>query len=278
MQSMCRGRCGIATGLRACMISLMIAHKWMLPSLFTALAGSIAGRLLPAQCCICRAQVMDLDAMCPACWNRLQFIDKPCCERSGVPLPYDTGPGTVSPAALRDPPDWNRARAAVVFDDHSRRLVHALKYHDRHEVALMMARMMARAGTELLGDANLLVPVPLYRWRLWTRRFNQSALLAQKIAIAGNAEYRPDILLRHKPTRAQVGLDHAARRRNVNGAFIVEEARRPDLAGRNAVLIDDVITTGATAGACARALTRAGAARVDVLTFALVQTPARSHI
>ena len=216
--------------------------------------------------------------MCPACWGRLQFITAPCCEHSGVPLAYDTGPGTVAPAALRDPPVWARARAAVVFDDHSRQLVHALKYRDRHEVALMMARMMTHAGGALLDDCHWVVPVPLYRWRLWSRRFNQSALLAQKIAQATPGAYRSDLLVRHRPTRAQVGLDHAARRRNVSGAFVVDTDQLTEVSGRKVVLIDDVITTGATAGACVRALKKAGAVRVDVLSFALVINSARSHI
>ncbi len=256
----------------------MIAHRQTFPAGLAAVLGTLRDEVLPAQCFVCRERVMDSHAMCAGCWNRLQFIAAPCCERSGVPLAYDTGPGTVAPAALHDPPVWDRARAAVVFDDHSRRLVHALKYGDRHEVALMMARMMAHAGEALLGDCHWVIPVPLYRWRLWSRRFNQSALLAQRIAQSTAGAYRHDLLVRHRPTKAQVGLDHVARKRNVNGAFVVDEDLRIEVADRNIVLVDDVITTGATASACARALKKAGAARVDVLSFALVLNPAHAHI
>jgi ComF family protein len=234
--------------------------------------------LLPPQCALCHTRLFDSHTLCADCWSRLTFIDHPCCNVSGVPLPYDNGTEAVSPAALTRPPPWQRARAATVFDEHSRQLVHALKYRDRHEVGPLMARLMARAGHDLLRDADWLIPVPLYRWRLWSRRFNQSALLAQHIARATPATYRPDVLFRRRATRAQVGLDHAARRRNVRGAFAVDLDAAPDIAGRNIVLIDDVITTGATAAACAKALSKAGAARIDVIVFALVFNPSRNHI
>ena len=251
------------------------------PAVLSGLGGvakSLLDHVLPPQCALCRNRVADTHTLCADCWSRMTFIDDPCCDVSGVPLPYDSGAGTISPAALTRPPPWDRARAATVFDEQSRQLVHALKYRDRHEAALLMARLMARAGRELLREADWLIPVPLYRWRLWSRRFNQSALLAQHVARATIMPYRPDVLLRRRATRAQVGLDHAARRRNVRNAFAVDLEAAPDIAGRRIVLIDDVITTGATAGACTKALKKAGASGVDVLVFALVFNPSRDHI
>ena len=241
-------------------------------------ASVIANRLLPAQCGMCRSRVMDYHTLCANCWSKLEFIAPPRCERSGVPLPFDTGSGAVAPAALADPPVWDRARAVALFDEHSSQLVHALKYRDRQDVAIMMARLMANAGSDILKGCDWVVPVPLYRWRLWSRRFNQAALLAHKIAGHTQASYQPGVLARPTQTRSQVGLDHAARWRNVKNAFAIDPANAADLAGRRIVLIDDVITTGATAGACAIALKKAGAGRVDVLAFALVQNPFKAHI
>lgn len=141
-----------------------------------------------------------------------------------------------------------------------------------------MSRMMARAGRELLADADLVIPVPLHRFRLWQRRFNQSSYLAQRLAGDQGKAWRSDLLIRIKATRPQVGLDSAARRKNLKGAFRVGAELQALVAGRKILLVDDVLTTGATAGACALALKQAGAAQVDVLVFALVLEPVRLHI
>lgn len=200
------------------------------------------------------------------------------CARMGTPFPYDQGSEMVSAAALADPPPWDRARAALLFDDVARGLIHALKYRDRHEAAAVMARLMWRAGSELLADTPIIVPVPLHRLRLWTRRYNQSALLAREVSRLSGAPLRPGLLKRHRATRSQAGLGEKERRRNVGQAFAVPDEGRATVRGRNIVVVDDVLTTGATAGACARALKVAGARRVDVLTFALVPQPKRLHI
>jgi len=234
--------------------------------------------LAPPHCPICRKPVGEASSLCPDCWNALRFIEEPCCPRLGIPFPFDPGPGQVSAAALADPPAWARARAAVAYDDASKPIVHALKYRDRHEAALLMARLMARAGARLLPDAELVIPVPLHRFRLWQRRFNQSALLAQRLCADRPDRFQPLYLARSRSTRPQVGLDHEARRKNVHNAFMVPAAYQRKVAGRHILLIDDVMTTGATASACTRALQQAGASDVDILTFALVLEPRRLHI
>jgi ComF family protein len=232
---------------------------------------------LPPLCLSCRTLVGS-DGLCPDCWARLAFITRPYCERLGIPFTYDPGPGILSMQAIADPPAYRRARAAVRYDEVARTLVHAFKYGDRLDLGPTLGRWMAAAGRELTAEADALIPVPLHWRRLWARRFNQAALLAQ---IVGTASARPSItgaLKRVKSTRHQVGLTASERAANVQGAFRVPPVARADIVGRRLVLVDDVLTSGATLDACARALLRAGAADVDVLVFARVVDPARGSL
>ena len=175
----------------------------------------------------------------------------------------------LSPQAMADPPVYARARAVARFEDGpARALVHRLKYSDRAEIARPLALWMARAGAEILADADLVAPVPLHRLRLMRRRFNQAALLAREVARAAGKRCDLDALLRVKATASQVGLSRAQRADNVQGAFKASEGAA--VKGLNVVLVDDVLTSGATANAASRALLRAGAKRVDVLVFARV--------
>jgi ComF family protein len=217
-------------------------------------------------------------ALCAACWGKLHFIAPPYCERLGIPFAYDPGPGVLSMQAIADPPAYQRARAAVRYDEVSRTLVHALKYSDRLDLAPTMGRWMARAGRELLREADALLPVPLHWRRLWTRRYNQSALLAQSIAAESGVPVADGALARVKATAQQVGLTQTQRAENVQGAFQVSPAGKAIVTGRRLVLIDDVLTSGATADACARALLRGGAQTVDVLVFARVVDAIRAPI
>jgi ComF family protein len=157
-----------------------------------------------------------------------------------------------------------------------RRLVHGLKYADRHDGVRLLGRWLASAGAELLPHADVLVPVPLHPWRLWQRRFNQSALLAQALARQTGHPVTANVLIRVRRTASQVGLSPDQRRRNVEGAFRIRATPHRTVDGRSVVLVDDVRTTGATVEACARALRRAGARRVDVLTLSLVADAANA--
>ena len=180
--------------------------------------------------------------------------------------------------AIANPPAYDRARAAVRYDDVARTLVQSFKYGDRLDLAPMMGRWMARAGRELLVDADALVPVPLHWRRQWSRRFNQSAALAGAISVLCDVPVVHAGLKRMRATPQQVGRSKTERADNVQGAFSVPSEHKADIAGRSVVLIDDVLTSGATVDACARALLRAGAAHVDVLVFARVVAPARTPI
>ena len=232
----------------------------------------------PPRCLTCSANVTEGAALCVPCWQKLAHISPPVCDALGTPFAYDEGEGALSPAAIADPPVWSRGRAAVAFDDASRELVHQLKYGDRQEAGLLMARMMAAAGRELLAECELIIPVPLHRFRLWQRRFNQAAFLALRLSEASGKPCFTDVLLRTQPTRSQVGLDAEARRKNVRRAFLIDTDGRSRIDGKRVLLVDDVRTTGATAAACAETLLKAGASAVDVLSFALVLEPARLHI
>jgi ComF family protein len=242
-----------------------------------ATLGLVVDVALPQLCASCREPVGDA-GVCATCWSKLSFIAPPYCERLGIPFVYDPGPGILSMEAIADPPAYHRARAAVRYDDVARTLVHALKYGDRLDLAPTMGRWMATAGKPLLSHADALVPVPLHWRRQWTRRFNQSALLAEVVAKAANVPVSYRALKRVKATPQQVGLSAAARAQNVQGAFRVPPDGKAEVAGRRLILLDDVLTSGATMDACARALLRAGAAQVDALVFARVVAGARNPI
>jgi ComF family protein len=232
---------------------------------------------LPTLCVACRDPV-DGEGVCANCWAKLSFIAPPFCPRLGIPFVYDPGPDMLSMEAIANPPAYARARAAVRYDDVARTLVHALKYQDRTDLAPAMGRWMARAGHELFGDADVLIPVPLHWRRGWRRRYNQSGVLARVIEAASGVKVVAEALRRIRPTEQQIGLSRPERASNVQGAFKVAPDRQAAIAGRRVVLIDDVLTSGATVDACARALLRAKAAAVDVLVFARVVDGPRTPI
>ncbi len=233
---------------------------------------------LPPLCPSCRDPVGDGGGLCATCWSKLSPIERPFCEKLGIPFTYDPGPGVYSMQAIADPPAYARARAAVRYDEIARTIVHALKYGDRLDLAPVMARWMSRAGAELVSDADLIMPVPLHWRRMWARRFNQSATLCQLLSRASGVSTNFTALKRVKATPQQVGLSKSERAINVQGAFRVDAAGRAEIAGRHILLVDDVLTSGATVDACARALLRAGARQVDVLVFARVVDLARTPI
>jgi ComF family protein len=236
--------------------------------------AACADLIVPPSCLVCRTRVGDHHLLCAACWREVHFIRPPLCDVLGIPLPFDTGGRTLSAAAVAHPPAYNRARAVAHHSGAMRTLVHQLKYADRHDARTLLGRWLAEAGRELLPGTDVIVPVPLSRLRLLQRQFNQAALLAGELAQRAGVPMHPLLLQRVRSTRSQVGMTREQRRRNVAGAFRVPEHRRDAVRGRNVLLIDDVVTTGATVEACARTLRRAGAARVDVLALALVTNEA----
>ena len=209
-------------------------------------------------------------ALCPECWSSVQFIERPYCEITGVPFDHDRGEGLVSPQAIAHPPPYARARAVVLHDGVARKIVHGLKYSDRADLAAMMAAWMIRAGRDVVDDSDVIIAVPLHRGRLFTRRYNQSAELARSLARLSGKPFLPGVMRRVRATRQQVGLGLKARQDNVRGAFSMEPEQVQRFLGLKVLLVDDVLTTGSTVEAATRALLRAGAGQVNVLTFARV--------
>ena len=240
-----------------------------LAALWTLAGRAALDFLFPPTCLACRAAVAEADALCGACWRGMRFIERPFCDRLGTPFEYEMGEGVVSAKAVDDPPVFARARAVVCFEEGpARSLVHRLKYSDRMELARPMGRWMARAGRDILAEADVLAPVPLHVTRLWRRQFNQAAALARIVSRACGKPMDLGLVERARATRSQVGLTRAERAANLQGAFRCPEAAA--IRGRRIVLVDDVLTSGATANAASRALLKAGASAVDVLVFARV--------
>jgi ComF family protein len=240
------------------------------PAILGDLAAGLRNVLLPPACLGCHEVTGQQGSLCPKCWNRVRFIERPYCEALGTPFSVDHGDGALSGDAIADPPPFRRLRAVAAYGDVSRKLVQSLKYNDRTDLAPWMAAWMKRAGQELLADADVIVPVPLHPVRYLTRRFNQSAELSRQLAAMSDVPFDPSILLRTRRTRQQVGLAVNERLDNVRGAFAVPEEMRIRLAGKCVLLVDDVYTTGATVKAAAKVLMKAGAAAVDALVFARV--------
>ena len=235
-----------------------------------SLLARVADLIVPPCCLVCRTPLGAHHLLCAPCWREVHFIRAPLCDVLGIPLPFDTGERMLSAAAVAHPPAYDRARAVAHFSGSMRTLVHQFKYADRHDARTLYGRWLAEAGHSLTQGIDVVVPVPLSRWRLLSRRFNQAAILAQELSRRTGLAVDVGLLRRRRFTRSQVGLTRDERRRNLAGAFVVPRQRRASVHGRNVLLIDDVITTGATVEACARVLKRAGAAHVDVLALALV--------
>ncbi len=233
---------------------------------FRRIGRALIDGVLPPRCLACGTVVDEPDALCGQCWAAMSFFAPPWCAVCGLPFPHPMGEGALCAECARQRASWDRARAVLRYDKHSRQLVLALKRGDRTHLANALGRWMRRAGGEILDRADLIVPVPLHWTRLFARRYNQAGLLAHAIHAAGGPPVAPDWLIRRRRTPSQGRLGAVARTRNVRGAFVLRPGR--SVKGKRLVIIDDVLTTGATVEECARVLRREGAAFVGVLTLA----------
>lgn len=226
---------------------------------------------LPPRCPGCGAVTAEPHRFCLGCWSQLVFLGDPCCARCALPFDYEAGGEALCGACLAHPPRYDRLRAAVAYGDIPRAVALKLKYGGRPGMAETVARFMARHV--VAHDDAILVPVPLHRWRIWRRGYNQAALIATALARRTGLEARLDLVARIRRTPPLRQMSPRERRDALRGAFRVPPHRKADVKGRAFILVDDVYTSGATANGCARALRRAGAARVDVLCWARVVKP-----
>lgn len=236
-------------------------------------AHGVVTYALPPRCPGCGVIVGDDRQFCLTCWQSLDFLSGPACASCSIPIaPLVPDAAMRCGACLADPPPFDGAPAALGYGPVARRVALRLKYARRLGHARLMAELMARPLEQLVGSggAPVLIPVPLHRWRLWSRGFNQAALVARHLAADGRAEVADDLLLRARATPSLRGLGRKARAQAVQGAFALAADARARAAGRHLILVDDVHASGATLRACARLLGRSGAARVSALTFARV--------
>lgn len=226
--------------------------------------------LFPPCCLACDMPIIDADGLCPNCWGKLRFISKPYCPVLGVPFAADIGASVLSAQAIANPPPFARSRSAVIYDDLARQLVSQFKYGDRLELAKICARLMVGAGQDYWGEKCVFVPVPLHWRRRLARRYNQSQLLADQLGVQTGFPVYRDWVQRKRPTRQQVGLSSKDREQNVRGAFVVAERFLEQYEGQHIVIVDDVVTTGATVDAIARCFKKQYRDKVNVLSFARV--------
>lgn len=245
---------------------------------FRSVLGRTLDFVVPPSCPICRTVVQDDGGLCGSCWRQVPWIEDPVCDRLGLPLAYDLGPGAVSAEALANPPQFDRLRAACTYEGVAPRLVHALKFSDQRQLAESIGAMMARAGRHLMTEKDVvLLPVPLHPLRRMQRRYNQSALLARAIGSITGIPVLYNAAKRVKRTRQQISLSRGERMRNLQGAFVVTAQGQSALAGKRVVLVDDVHTTGATLNALTQVIQNLpGPVRtqgVDALVFSTAIVP-----
>jgi len=232
--------------------------------------------VFPPRCPLCGEGLSAQTGLCASCWNELAIPGEPACGSCGRPFSDTVPDGAICAACMAEPPRHDGIAAGTLYNDASRRLVLSFKHGNRIALAPMMARLMA-AKLGFVDDGWLIVPVPLHRWRLWRRGFNQAAVLAQEIARQRGARLLVDALERRKATPVLGGLGRKARARALAGAIAVHRRRRDRVKGASIVLVDDVLTSGATSTACVAALKRAGAERVVIACFARVLDEALPH-
>ena len=234
----------------------------------SGIARLVLDVIYPPECPSCRVPVETMHNLCAACFAKLRMITKPMCACCGIPFAVPTGEDGKCPECLLEPPMFDRARSVMVYDGVSAPLVSALKFHDQWAGLTRYASMLCATGSELLAQADIIAPIPLHWRRLWWRKYNQSALLAYGISREKGIPCLPDLLWRTRYTKPQMRLKRSDRGKNVRNVFAVTEKFCTAIAGKNILIIDDVVTTGATVDACAKVLKKAGAAKVNVLTLA----------
>lgn len=224
--------------------------------------------VFPPQCPICKTRVQNVNSLCNDCFSNIRFISKPYCEKCGRPFEFQINEELWCGVCLTKKQVFYKARAAFKYDDFSKRLILPFKHSDHIELTALLTNFLYQAGTDLFGEIDILIPVPLHRYRLMKRKYNQAALLAKTLSIRIKKPFAAGVLLRVKHTQSQGHMKKSERKQNVSKAFHVKNNLK--IAGKHVLLIDDVMTSGATLNECAKALKKAGASKVSYLTLARV--------
>jgi ComF family protein len=224
--------------------------------------------IFPPRCLLCHSLVSEIGALCASCWQKMTFNTPPHCAICSEPFPYEAGEAALCGNCIAKPPSFAKLHTVFHYDEHSKTLIHNLKYGDKTHTARYFGTWMARVGQPSLAQADMLVPVPLHKFRLLRRHFNQAALLAREIGCISGVPVYPQLLLRTRHTPPQAGLSSKERIRNVRGVFKLHPNYATLVKDKHIILIDDVMTTGATLSACAKIVLKAGASKVSILTLA----------
>lgn len=238
-----------------------------------SLLSQAVDTVLPPRCIVTGEPVEQQGMVNPAAWGLLDFVTDPFCKTCGIPFEYEFDGGSTCAECIDHPPPFETARAALRYNDSSRSIILSFKHADKTHLVRAFVPWLRRVGSDMLSDADILMPVPLHRWRLIGRRYNQAALIAQALSKATGIPSALDALVRTRATPSQGRLTFKERQRNVRRAFAMNPACVNDVKGKSVVLVDDVYTTGATVKECTKVLLKAGAARVDILTLARVVRP-----
>lgn len=240
------------------------------PALSSNPASKLLDMVLPHTCGLCREVMNSGQSLCADCWGGLQFIARPHCDCCGLPFAFDLGPGALCAKCVEKRPSFTAARAALKYDDHSKQMILAFKHGDKIHLRGLLAKFLYQSGKDVLQGANLIAPVPLHWWRMVKRKYNQAALLSSEIANYSGLDHEAHLLLRKKRTVPHENMSRDEREKNVSKAFTVNPKYVDSVKGKIIVLVDDVMTSGATVNECAKTLLKQGVAEVRVLTLARV--------
>lgn len=224
--------------------------------------------ILPPHCLLCKNTVEENGSLCSSCWSDMDFISKTSCSICSTPFEFDVGEDSLCASCIKERPIYDRSKTVFIYNDKSRKLITGFKYEDKIHAAKSFAKWLFTTGKDLVEESDLIIPVPLHRIRLFTRRYNQSSLIAAELAKQVYLPVAHDVLIRKKNNKPQASLPRNQRLKNVIGAFAVKEKCKNLIEGKNILLIDDVMTTSATVSECAKVLKKNGAAKVNILTLA----------
>lgn len=231
-------------------------------------ANAVLDTIFPPRCISCNKFVGTQGSLCTDCWEDINYLSDPCCDICGIPFEFNIEQGALCGACIAHKPSYDKARSVFLYDDNSRSLITSFKYGDKTQNAVSFAKWLERVGKEFFEEADIVAPVPLHRFKLFLRRYNQSVLITNALKLPKNANLINKLLVRNKYTSPQAGLTTKQRILNVKGAFKVNLRYNEEVKGKVIVLVDDVMTTGSTVEICSRVLKKQGAKKVYILTVA----------